>query len=74
MFLISDPRQIQNNLKQELRTKKKQKNEKTKQNNNRWQQKWRPIRAVHIGSSLSLEVSEFTCFNRTVSINGDNPL
>lgn len=32
MFLISHPRQIKNNLKQELRTKKKQKNEKSKQN------------------------------------------
>ena len=51
MFLISHPRQMQNNLKQELWTKKNKKTpskQKTKQNNKRLQQKWRPIRAVHV--------------------------
>ena len=50
MFLISHPRQIQNNLKQELWTKKNKKTQANQknQNNNRWQQKWRPIRAVHV--------------------------
>lgn len=50
MFLISHPRQMQNNLKQELWTKKNKKTQANQknQNNNRWQQKWRPIRAVHV--------------------------